>query len=232
MALVQPSQARQIFIDDTTGQKRLVLVATDGSTTDVVGITGLLDPVTEVQQGINYDHGQIHAGRTFTLGVSQECTNTNEMTVFAFNTPAGAKRVHMVAVATATSGSSFFILEGPSIDPDEGTSQSAPLNRDRSSSTISIVTSIKTSPVANEVTFFDLTDAASANITISVGTTLWHEDIGVTGNPQSASGGASRGQSEWPLAPSTQYAFLIRSEDNNNNTHNLILNWYEHTSLA
>jgi hypothetical protein len=84
---------------------------------------------------------------------------------------------------------------------------------------------VETTPVANKATSFTVVQAAGANLTTT--TEIYHEDIGVTGNPAVSAGGSSRGTSEWVLKQNTQYAVVVANDDANDNTHNLVLNWYE-----
>lgn len=175
---------------------------------------------------INVEHHEIHEGGRYTAFFHNDVTNIGEMTVIAFNIPAGTKRIHMVAIASVTSLTQFSIYESPSIDADEGT-QKTPTNRDLNSSNQSILTSIETVPVANKITTMNEAQAAGANITKA--TEIWHEDIGQSGNPLSVAGGANRGQSEFILENGKQYAFILEALDNNDNHCNLILEWYEHT---
>jgi hypothetical protein len=86
---------------------------------------------------------------------------------------------------------------------------------------------VEASPTANEVTTYNETQAASANITTT--TQIYHEHLGASGNPVSALGGQTRGQTEFLLKQNTQYAIILQALDNNDNSHNIILNWYEHT---
>lgn len=171
------------------------------------------------------EHSEIHEGDRYTVFFHNDVTNIGEMTVIAFNVPAGSKRVHMIFLGSVTALAQASIYESPSIDVDEGT-QKTPINRDLNSSNTSQLTSIETTPVANEVTTMDETQAAGANITKT--TELWHEDIGQSGNPLTQSGGLNRGRSEFILENAKQYAFILEALDNNDNHHNIILEWYEH----
>ena len=158
--------------------------------------------------------------------VDNLCTNTNEMTVLAFNTPNTDKRIHLVPSGTATSGATFQLIEAPSIDVDEATGQLIPYNRNRTSSNASTVLSIETVPVITKVSYYYEIPAASANITKTVA--LWTEVVGETGNPSTKSGGGTRGQSEFILAKNTQYCIVMTSNDDNDNMHHITLSWYEH----
>ncbi|MEE9119167.1 MAG: hypothetical protein V3U02_11340 [Calditrichia bacterium] len=175
---------------------------------------------------IDSEHHEIHEGDRYTVFFENDVTNIGEMTVIAFNVPAGTKRIHMVILASVTSLTQLSLYESPSIDVDEGT-QKNPVNRDLNSSNESILTSIETTPVENEVTTLDETQAAGANI--SKATELWHEDIGQSGNPLAVAGGLSRGQTEFILENGKQYAVILEALDNNDNHCNIILEWYEHT---
>jgi len=188
----------------------------------------LPDAMTGASVTIAYEHHELHQGDAFVTHIENTCTNTGEMTVLAFNTPDTAKWIHMAASAHATSGASFTIVEAPSIDPDESTSEATPYNRNRNHANTAVTSSIETAPVANEISFFNETAAAAANITTTV--TLWDETIGETGNLVSKSAGVSRGQVEFILKQNTQYAFIVASDDDNDNVHSIALSFYQHTN--
>ncbi len=176
---------------------------------------------------VGYEHHRIHDGNSYTVQYQGEVTNLNEKTVVAFKTSNTTKWMHMVALATSNDSTSFMIAEVTSIDPCEGTDAVA-YNRNRNSTNTSGVLSLWGDPNIGYVTTFDETAAANANITTT--TTIYHEDIGETGNPQTASGGGTRGLHEFILKQNTEYAFILNAENANTQIHNIILNWYEHTS--
>ncbi len=183
-----------------------------------------IDKKTNALITIRQAHHAIHDEQSFTTQFSNDVTNIGEMTVIALNAPAGPELIHMLVIASATAGASFLIVENPSIDVGEGT-EKTPFNRFRPSIKTSTVTSIEAVPSADEVTTYNEVQANGANITTT--TQIWHEDIGRTGSPVSSSAGGSRGQFEFVLKPETQYAFILIADDANDNTHNLILDWYE-----
>ena len=188
------------------------------------GVT--VDDTSHAMVGITQEHHEIHEGGHYTATYTNDTTNTGEMTVIGFNT--GTKPVHMVGIASATVAASFTFISAPSIDVDEGTDLIV-YNNNRSSTDTTTLSSIENPAVVGGITSYNETQAAGGNITTTV--TLFHEDIGRTGSPVSSSGGASRGQAEWVLAASTQYCFILTADDDNDNTHNLILEWYEHTAI-
>ena len=188
----------------------------------------LPDAMTGSSVTITYEHHEVHQGDAFITHIENTCTNIGEMTVLAFNTPNTKEWIHMSASAHATSGASFTIVEAPSIDPDESTSEATPYNRNRNHANTPVISSIETTPVVGEVSFFNETAAAAANITTTV--TLWDETIGETGNLVSKSAGAGRGQIEFILKQNTQYAFILTSDDANDNVHSIALSFYQHTN--
>jgi len=206
-----------------------VLLLSSGSR---LGFGTLLDSMTTAVVSITYEHHEIHDGDTFAVHVDNTCTNTGEMTVFAFNTPNTTKWSHLVASATATAAASFRIVEAPSIDVGapgtEETGYKTPYNRNRNSLNISTLSNIHSTPVVNRISYFEEAAAATANITTT--TAVWTETIGSAGNPATKSGGGSRGQSEFILKQNTQYAVIVTSLDDNDNVHHITLEWYEHTN--
>ena len=186
-----------------------------------------VDNSTLATTTIEYEHHEVHSGSAYTVHLDNSCTNTGEMTVLAFNVPDTTKWPHLVASAHTSAAASFRIVEAPSIDDDEATGEKTPYNRNRNSAKTSILTSIKGTPVASEISYFEEAEAATANITTT--TAIWTELIGEVGNLNSKSGGSSRGQSEFVLDQGGQYAIIITSSDDNDNEHHITLDWYEHT---
>jgi hypothetical protein len=81
--------------------------------------------------------------------------------------------------------------------------------------------------LANSIGAYDLTNAASANITTTV--SLINEIIGQgAATPAAdAQSGNARGAREWILKPGTQYCIYMKSLNANDNTHNIDIHWYE-----
>ena len=187
-----------------------------------------LDKATNTLQTIDYPHHEIHAGSAFTCHFSQTApTAVGEMTMIAFNTPA-TPFIHMFAAASSTAASTFTVYEVADLDVDEGT-QLAIYNRNRNSDTESAVTSIETVPVANKATSFTVVQAAGA--TLSTATPIYQKFMGA-GAAGADTGGENRDEHEFILKANTQYAFVVANTTADDNTHNIELNWYEHTDIA
>lgn len=183
------------------------------------------DSVTDAGVTIEYEHHELHNGSSFTVQYQGEVTNTNEQTVIAITTPDTVK-FHMLVIATSDDSASFMICETTAMDVNEGTA-SLVYNRDRNSDSNSTVLNVRGDPNIGYVDTYDEIAAASANI--DANTVIYHEDIGETGNPQTSSGGGTRGIYEFILKQNTEYAFILNAENSNTQVHNIILNWYEHT---
>ena len=192
--------------------------------TDVAGFSAIIDSKSNAFVDIDAEHHFVHDGKSYTVNYHNDVTNQNEQTVIGFNVPSGTNRVHMIIEASVTSVATISLYENPSIDNGEGT-EINPFNRDRNSVNTSILQSVEASPTANEVTTYDETQAAGANITTT--TEILHEHIGQTGNPQTKSGGMVRGRVEIILENNQQYAIVINADDANDNHHSITLNWYE-----
>jgi hypothetical protein len=188
-----------------------------------------LDKATNSIQIIDYAHHEIHAGSSFTCHYSQTApTNVGEMTMIAFNTPDSTTYLHMFAEASSTAASTFSIYEVADLDVDEGT-QLTIYNRDRNSSTLSTVTIIETTPVANKATSYSVVQAAGA--TLSTAIPIYVKYLGAAAAGADTSG-ETRDSHEFILKRNTQYAFVIANTTDDTNTHNIILNWYEHANIA
>ena len=183
-----------------------------------------IDASTHAIETIAYSHHEVHAGSSFTCHYNNDVTNIGEMTAIAFNVPNTAKWIHVVS-QYASSGTAYFVIyENPSIDVDEGT-QLTIYNRNRNSATASVVSSIETVPVANKATSYTEAQAASANIT----TTVELERRYIGAGDRKSVGGAARGEEEFILDQGNQYIFMLVSLTADDATHNITLDWYEHT---
>lgn len=187
-----------------------------------------LDKATNSLQIIEYEHHEIHAGSSFTCHYNNDCTNTGEMTMIAFNTPNTTKWIHMIFEASSTAGAYMAIYEVADLDVDEGTDLTI-YNRDRNSATASTVTTIETTPEAGKATSY--TEAQAAGATLSTATEIDRHYLGAATTGADISG-QQRGVAEFILKQNTQYAFVVVSTSNDDNTHNLVLSWYEHANIA
>jgi len=237
------AQKTQIVDSGDAAEEVDVVTAADDDT-DLDGLSGLvtnaimsaridadtvkpvrMDPSTHVLSTIEYEHREIHAGDSFTCHYNNDVTNIGEMTVIAFNTPAGTKWIHLTIDAQSSAASYLALYENTSIDVDEGTT--LPIyNRNRNSGTASVVSTIETSPVAGSVTSYNESQAAAANITTT--TELSRSYLGSTSLPGRSPGSASRGISEFVLDASQQYAIVLAATTADDTTHDITLNWYEH----
>ena len=188
-----------------------------------------LDKATNSIQTIEYEHHEIHAGSAFTCHFSQTSpTAVGEMTIIAFNTPNTTKWIHMFATFSSTAAATAAIYEVADLDVDEGTDL-AIYNHDRNSSTASVVSTIETTPEAGKATSYTVAQAAGA--TLSTATPIYLRNLGAAA-AGADTGGESRSNNEFILKQGTQYAFVIANTTADDNTHNIVLNWYEHTNIA
>ena len=201
------------------GTPEVMVVDSDG---DIITI----DSQTRVLAAIEYEHYNIHEGRSFSCWYLQDVSDTGDKTIITFRTSDTDKWIHLTATASATVMAHFRMYEAPVVTDNTG----APLavyNRDRNSATTSTIIDTSQAPdVANQATYF--TEATMGDVV--GGTELAHEHLG-TGEGKKTLGGNTRGEQEWKLKQNTLYAFLLESVNDDDNTHIIILNWYEHTSL-
>jgi len=187
-----------------------------------------IDSQTRAWNVIDYEHHEIHGGSSFACHYFNDCTNIGEMTMIAFNTPNTAKWIHIVFEASSTAAAYMAIYEVADLDVDEGTDL-AIYNRDRNSATTSVVSTIETVPEAGKATSY--TEAQASGATLSTATELERHYMGA-GAAGADVAGQARATAEWILKQATQYAFVIVSTTNDDNTHSLRLSWYEHTNQA
>lgn len=195
----------------------------NGATWENVG----LDAATRVLSIIEYEHHEIHSGRSFTCNYTQTVSDTNDRSIITFRTPNTTRWLHMVATDTATALANFIITRAPTVTDNAGAVLPI-FNRDENSTNISGVWDTSQNPdVQGQATLF--TEATMGNVT--GGTDIYTETIGgptAPGNRTQA--GGSRGLSEFVLLPNTLYAFELISLTDDDNIHHVILNWYEHVN--
>jgi hypothetical protein len=182
-----------------------------------------IDGSTNALETIEYEHHEIHSGSAFTCHYANDVTNIGEMTAIGFNTPNTTTWVHLTVEAETTGAAYVALYENTSIDVDEGT-QLTIYNRNRNSATAATVTTIETVPVANLATSYNEAQAAGANITTTTELAINYLGAG----ERKSVGGASRGVQEWVLDQNQQYCVLMYSLTNDDATHNITLDWYEH----
>ena len=184
-----------------------------------------IDASTNALESIDYAHHEVHSGSSFACHFNNDVTNIGEMTAIAFNTPDTTKWPHLIIEAGSTGACYVALYENTSIDVDEGT-QLTIYNRNRNSATAATILSIETVPVVNKATSFNEGQAAAANITVT--TELARNYLGA-GEKKTVGGGA-RGSQEWVLDQANQYCVLMYSLTNDDATHNITLDWYEHAN--
>lgn len=160
-------------------------------------------------------------------------TNAGEETAIGFITPALPTLIHLTVDAWANDESIFEIREDPAITLDQGPVL-VPLNRFRSSANISGMNTNESPVPTPGVTTYTVAQAAAANL--AGGTILHHETlaIGGTGPFASTLNSVARGEREFILLPSTEYVIILTTgaANLNDTTHNITLNWYEHSRLV
>jgi len=231
MALQPTSGENQVFYNDVTNQYHLVNVAPDNTKTDLGAITdnGVisaiealpLDSTTGALITIDSPHHEIHEGESFFINhVDATPTNTGEQSMIAFKTHA-TTRVHILYKGVASAAAHFHVFEGVGAGSAGGTDVVV-YNHERDDVTASTMRRARSLTAARVTTYVA---ADSTNITGR--TTLSTEAIGATGQGQNTTGGDVRAFGELILAADTVYSFAIESLDNNTNTHQIFLTWYE-----
>jgi hypothetical protein len=187
-----------------------------------------IDNSTHAMTTVDYAHHEIHSGDMFTCHFSQTApTNAGEMTIIAFTTPNTTKYLHCFAIASSTAASTFSIYEVSDLDLDEGTDL-AIYNHNRNSSKTSGVLTLETVAETGEATSFTVAQAAGA--TLSTAIPLYQRFLGAAA-AGSDTGGETRSDNEYVLKANTQYAFVVASTTADDNTHNIMLHFYEHTNI-
>jgi len=182
-----------------------------------------LDLSTRALETIDYAHHEIHNGGSYTVSVGQTVSDANDKTAVGFTTPATAE-IHMVITAAAGAGSWLYVREGPTIANNQGAA-TVVYNRNRNSTKTCGLIDTATNPNAvGKVTYFAEADQGD----YTENGALIYQELLSSGN-KSKDGGASRGTSEIILAAGTAYLIYLKEIGSDACTHNIVLDFYEHT---
>ena len=184
------------------------------------------DGIANAWKTIEYEHHEIHGGSAYSCHYTQAVSDTNDKSIIAFKTDNSTKEIHLIMEVACTDVATAYIYEGPTVTDDTGAILTI-FNRDRDSVNTSSVWDTSQNPdVQGQATYF--TEVTMGNV--SGGTEIFSYPVGAGEGPKSV-GGATRSTSEWILKVNTQYAFVLNSDTNNDNTMWMALEWYEHTPL-
>ena len=205
--------------------------------TDIQGYNGTnyhpirIDTSTRSIQTIEYEHHEIHSGSTFCVHLADnQVAKDTEMGIL-FTTPAGTKWFHLVYSVDMAARAVFDILEAPTIDVDPDlTNFYTPINRNRNSDNESTASSVRATPVANQVTLILDGDASPIS---ADGTVIHTEILGGAKKGKTAADGHSH-TDEYILKAGTTY--YLRVKGDNTGDANLQMSmeaiWYEHTDKS
>lgn len=192
-------------------------------------MTARVDPITGAAIAMEYEHHEIHEGKSFTAwqeSVAPLPTVIGEETAIGFITPSLPTRIHMIVDAWADDESVLEIRENPTVTLDTG-ADAGGLGRHRSIGDTSLMLTQAAVPLVGSLTSYTVLQAAAGDL--SGGTVLHHETLAIAAGPPFASklNTVSRGQREFILLPDTEYVVILTNSTGNPTVHNIILNWYE-----
>jgi len=178
---------------------------------------------------ISFPHDELHEGSAYSTYFFNTTANADDArTVIAFETPDVTKWGHIVTTISASSPAELIVLEGPTLDLDEGNEEPI-YNRNRNSGNVSIMKPITTAGTPGEISTF--IEAEIAGATLVGGTEIDYFQLAGGEGPQSV-GGADRSTQEWILKQDTIYLFILQNigaPGAGGNLHTIKLGWYEHT---
>jgi len=184
-----------------------------------------LDSSSFVAIGIDYSHHRIHEGNSFSLSHYEADFDKAENFGVLFTTPNTLNWIHMFPIVYAGAASLFEICEAPTLDTGNyPTVFSTPINRDRNSSIVSTVLSVRAAPVVNRVSLKRPADTAPIT---GDGTVIHAEMIG---SSKQGGGSGGRDNNEYILKQNTTYYFRLSGSAGgaDNSVGSIILSWYEH----
>jgi hypothetical protein len=185
-----------------------------------------IDQSTRAINTIEYEHHEVHAGSFFHLAYSVADVGAletpNDMMTLTWDTPSGAKLLHMIFTFVCTSGALVKFTEGGSGGGADPTGIITAHDANRSTDNTSIIINIEGSPAAGSVSH----DATA----VTGGTDLVSMYIGADGVGLTSVGGEGRATQEWVLKAETQYQLSLLEADNVPGL--ITMSWYEHTDKA
>jgi len=176
---------------------------------------------------ITYPHHKIHDGDGFSAYFFNTTANADDArSVIAFKTPNTTRWGHPTIQVSASSPAEFILLEGPTLDLDEGNEEPI-YNRNRNSATVSTMIPITTAGTPGEITTF--LEAEINGATLVGGLEIDYKQLAGGEGPK-AVGGSERDSQEWVLKQDTIYLFILQNIGASVNLHTINLNWYENTN--
>ena len=215
LAEVDSNNQLHVINSDSSGNAGVSLIDPNDGTR-----AGEFDSLVKAPIFIDIGHHELHEGASFIVCNPDTSMASADTMVFAFKTPAGIKRVHMLISYATLSGGHLELIEGPTWTNQSGSLKPI-YNRKREASMSSSVLLEDSGQAA-----FTATDNIILNPTGLAGGTLIH--CRYTFGSKNIGPGADRGTNETILKPDTQYAVMLTSDVASNKGY-MELNWYEHT---
>ena len=186
-----------------------------------------VDSSTNTLQNIPYTHHEIHSGSTFCVHLAELTMDKDGEMGVLFTCPVGSKWLHLVYQVNMADKATFDILENPDIDIEEyPTNFYTPRNRNRNSDKESIVSSVRLTPVVNQVSLVLDGDDSPVD---GDGVVLHTEVIGGKKGKTSSDGHSH--SDEYILKAGSTYYFRVKGDDTGAGSlqFSMELIWYEHT---
>ena len=185
----------------------------------------IIDPTSFAAIGIDYAHYRIHEGNSFSISHYEADFDKAENFGVLLTTPNTLNRIHMFPIVYAGAASLFEICEAPTLNTGNyPTVFATPINRDRNSSTVSTVLSVRAAPVVNRVSLKRPIDATP----VTADGTIIHAEM--IGSSKQGGGSGGRDNNEYILKQNTTYYFRLSGSAGgaDNSVGSIILSWYEH----
>jgi hypothetical protein len=177
-----------------------------------------VDPFTGAGAGIDWAHRAIHDGRSFSVTARNLALAAGGTLVLAWRTPPTTERFIHILVSWLTEEEGVMeLLEGATWDINTGTAAAIYCRNRVLDSAAKLLENIRPGGT------FEATQALVQDPTTLTGPVIYRQSSFVG----RAAEGIRRGEHEWILKPSTNYAVRVTNENGVNKGGEIEIDWYE-----
>lgn len=176
-----------------------------------------IDALTNALIIVDFAHHEAHEGCAFHSQAFDLSMGNSDTLILAFKTPPGTNRAHMLLGFITNGDAHMELIESPTWTNQTGALNPI-YNRKRGAGSSALLEDqAQAGFVASDNLILNPTDLAGGTSVLMI----------YSYAERAKAEAGVRGDSEWILAPDTQYAVLLTS-DVTSNSGQILLDWYEH----